>query len=144
MSLQHYAGVVRLLSLAKISAALPKWQLQKSYRSYVCLIQPETLKSWIPSKPMLKLYNHCGVFCSTDLTSSNISENTDLLREAGRGGLSLLVLLDLSAAFDSISHSILLDRLSSMGIEGMAFSWFWSFLKGCVQRVQHEEELSTP
>ena len=40
----------------------------------------------------------------------------DLLREADRGICTLLVLLDLSAAFDTIDHGVLLDWLSEMGL----------------------------
>ena len=68
----------------------------------------------------------------------------DLLRGASRGTAALLFLLDLSAAFDTISHSILLDRLSEVGIGGQALSWFWSFLEGHVQRVQVGHELLAP
>ena len=35
-----------------------------------------------------------------------------------------LVLLDLSAAFDTIYHKMLLDRLSNIGVQGMAHKWF--------------------
>ena len=40
----------------------------------------------------------------------------DLLREADRGKMSLRILLDISAAFGTISHGILLGRLSELGI----------------------------
>ncbi|KAF7249427.1 Galectin-related protein, partial [Varanus komodoensis] len=59
----------------------------------------------------------------------------DLCRERGRGSASLLVLLDLSAAFDTIDHGILLDRLTGLGVEGTAWQWFRSYLDGRFQKV---------
>ncbi len=50
----------------------------------------------------------------------------DLLLASDQGCISsLLVLLDLSAAFDTIDHDILIDRLQNYtGIQGQALRWF--------------------
>ena len=49
----------------------------------------------------------------------------------------VLVLLDLSAAFDTIDHSILPDRMRHhLRINGVAHAWFESYLIGRTQRIR--------
>lgn len=53
----------------------------------------------------------------------------NILVPADRGELSILVLLDLSAAFDTIDHSILINQLNTcVHISEKALEWFASYL----------------
>ncbi len=54
----------------------------------------------------------------------------DLLLAVDSGENAVLILLDLSAAFDTVDHDILLSRLEHwVGIKDTALSWFKSYLK---------------
>ena len=67
----------------------------------------------------------------------------DMLNAIDNGNLSLLTLLDLSAAFDTIEHSILLERLhTSFGIDGLPLKWVKSYLSNRHQKVEIDNNLS--
>ncbi|CAH1239100.1 Hypp5710 [Branchiostoma lanceolatum] len=46
------------------------------------------------------------------------------------GELTGAVFIDLSKAFDTLDHTILLQKMSRYGIQGPAFDWFQSYLTG--------------
>ena len=57
--------------------------------------------------------------------------------------VTLLVLLDLTAALDTVDHEVLLNRLrSSFEIKGTALRWFASYLCNGWQRISFNQEVS--
>ena len=67
----------------------------------------------------------------------------DILRSMDRGELTALSLLDLSAAFDTVDHQILLKRLNSCyNVSGCALNWFESYLVNRRQQVKVNGVLS--
>jgi len=67
-----------------------------------------------------------------------------LISAMGSQKISCLCLLDLSAAFDTIDHDILITRLSSwFGIHGSVLSWFKSYQSSHCFRVKRETDLSS-
>ena len=62
--------------------------------------------------------------------------HADISEALDQGSLAVLITLDLSAAFDTIDHQILLDRLQDLfGIAGDALKWMASYFKDRAQSV---------
>ena len=56
----------------------------------------------------------------------------------------MLLLLNLSAAFDTVDHSILLSRLAlRFGVNGQVIAWIEAYLKDREQFVQNENTMSS-
>ena len=55
-----------------------------------------------------------------------------------------VVLLDMSKAFDTINHGILLNKLLDIGISPSCVAWFTSYLSDRRQVVRINSELSDP
>ena len=73
-------------------------------------------------------------FHSTEIAT--IAVYNDLLLAAHSGQVSALYLLDLTAAFDTVDHDLLLLRLERQyGLRGVVLRWFQSYLSGRSYRV---------
>ena len=70
---------------------------------------------------------------------------SDILRSADEGKITLLDLLDLlSAAFNMVDHTFLLDRMRvAFGIDGLALEWIRTSLVDRTQQVLYMGQLSS-
>ena len=67
----------------------------------------------------------------------------DILVAADKGSSTILLLLDLSAAFDTVDQRKLINILKNdIGIDGTALRWFKSFLIGRKQKVKVNNSMS--
>ena len=71
--------------------------------------------------------------CETAITKIT----NDILLSLDKKECSFLLFLDLSSAFDTVDHDILLSNLKGKyGIEGIVLQWFESYLKGRKYKVK--------
>lgn len=107
------------------------------------------------SKQLVKFLSHNNYFepLQSAFRSNHSTETAltkvlnDLLLATDSGSTSVLILilllLDLSAAFETVDHCILLDRLKNMyGISGRVFEWLKSYLSDRSQCLQHNNVFS--
>ena len=77
--------------------------------------------------------------------SALLTVTNDILNSMGKGNVTALTLLDLSAAFDTIDHRLLLNRLKEwFGIDGIALDWLADYLTDRCQLINIQGKLSVP
>ncbi len=68
--------------------------------------------------------------------------HNDIITALGQKKAVLLVMLDLSAAFDTVSYDCLLSRLQEVGVKGTVLQWFETYLRNRMQRINFKGTLS--
>ena len=106
-NLENYLHVTNLSFLSRV--------IDKIVLEHLCLLE----LPW-------STYHPCH---STETALLNITNN--ILHALDDGDVAVLTFLDLSSAFDTMDHHILLHRLRSLySISGTILSWFESYLTG--------------
>ena len=77
-------------------------------------------------------YAYHGYY-STEIAMLRVQ--SDIIRTMGDNKVVLLVLVYLSAAFDTVNHERLLSTLHAFGITGKALAWFTSYLHNRSQTI---------
>ena len=125
--LKHYRPVSNLPFLSQVLESIVLKQFLLHLQSHGFL------------EPFRSAYRSCH---STETALLRVVN--DLLRASDSGCVSILSLFDLSAAFDTNDHSILITRLrSTFACSGMVLDWFISYLSCRTQSVfvGHESTL---
>ncbi|KAK3521393.1 hypothetical protein QTP70_004134 [Hemibagrus guttatus] len=105
-------------------------------------LDPSDISNYRPNN--LHDPNQSG-FKAANSTETALLAVTEKLHAARSAKLSsVLILLDLSAAFDTVNHKTLLSTLRSLGICGTAWEWFASYLDGRSYQVTWKGLTSAP
>ena len=124
--LKNYRPVSDIVLISKLieTVVLHRLNTHASFNSLECNSQHGYKKYHSPETLLLRVVN-------------------DVLVGFDRNKCTILLLLDLSAAFDTVDIEKLLNILENeFGIIGIALKWFRSFLTGRKQRVRIQDSLS--
>ena len=149
--------VPRSLKVARVTPCLKKKSLDKdtfaNYRPisnlpYLSKILERVValqfQDYLISNDLLSTMQSAYRPCYSTETALLRVQN-DILLALDSGKEVLLVLLDFSAAFDTIDHSMLIWRLEKrFGVTGTALTWFKSYLDSRYQMVNISDAQSSP
>ena len=100
------------------------------------------------SLPVSSIQTMSYITCKVEIqnfTQPSLHHFTDkLLNNIDRKKISVIVLLDMSKAFDSIRHDLMLRKLRKAGVSESACAWFESYLSQRQQVVKFQNTVSDP
>ncbi|HBK70179.1 MAG TPA: hypothetical protein DDZ39_00730 [Flavobacteriaceae bacterium] len=116
--LKNYRPVSNLSFLSKIIEKVVANQLTNflEYNDIICNFQSAYRSNYSTETALIKVMN-------------------DVFSSRANNKCVLLVMLDLSAAFDTVNHKLLLEDLKRCGISNGSLSWFASYLENRKLRI---------
>ena len=101
------------------------------------------LQNYLTEKQLL--YEFQSGFRTSFSTDTCLLHLTDYIRlQTDQGNYTGMVLLDLQKPFDTVDHTILLDKLKAMGLNDTGINWFHSYLTDRSQFVNIGDTMSSP
>ena len=79
--------------------------------------------------------NHATEYAAMEFVDKTMSD-------IDKGKIPISIFLDLSKAFDTLDHTILLNKLYHYGIQGIYLKWFSSYLSNRIQHVTYNRKKS--
>ena len=100
------------------------------------------LKDYLCKNNLIDMYQSAYV-SNRSTETALLKVKSDVLNAVDRQEVVFLVMLDLSAAFDTIDHALMLKHFeTNMGISGCALQWLKSYLESRVYQVNIDGVLS--
>ena len=57
---------------------------------------------------------------------------------------TLTIFIDLSKAFDTVNHQVLISKINNYGVKGKNLSWFKSYLEDREQYLSYNNDVTNP
>ena len=87
-----------------------------------------------------RLYNHLSQNHILDLEQFRFQKGHSI---EGSFHITLGVFIDLSNAFDTVDHHILVSKLENYGVNGNNLRWFQSYIKNRKQYLNFNKKITT-
>lgn len=94
-------------------------------------------------KQKILLPSQSGFRKNYSTTTALLKINDDIITSTDKGMITVVILLDMSKAFDSIDHELLLSKLHYYGIRDTAGKWFNHYLINRTQNVELKDQKGT-
>jgi hypothetical protein len=101
---------------------------------YEKIVNDQLLK-YLESSNLLNNSQH-GFRPGRSVTSAALSFIESIIESVDKGEYTIGIFMDLSKAFDSVNHNLLLQKLKVLGMTDKSIKWFQSYLENRTQYVE--------